>query len=107
MTSQSMIVGTINGVSKKDFDRLKKELTKRFDEVGWKNDVLLIKSERNHEAVKGVFTKIAACVHPGQFGTLLYVGHGNVACFYFGHKKYVGRRYKEPTPPDWWEPQEE
>ena len=106
MNSQSMIVGAINGISKKAFDGLKKELTERFDEVGWNNDVLAIKSARDHKAVKGIFTKIAACVQEGKSGSLLYVGHGNVACFYFGHKKYVGKKYREPAPPDWWEPQE-
>ncbi len=107
MNSHSIIFGSINGILEKDFDRLKKELAGRFDEVGWKNNVLVIKSARDHNEVKGIFAKISACVQKGQFGTLLYVGHGNVACFYFGHKKYVGRKYREPAPPDWWEPRDE
>lgn len=104
MTSQSMIIGTIEGVSKRDFNRLKQTLQSRFDEVGWSNDMLVVRSSRDHGQLKDVFTMIADTVKKGKFGSLLYVGHGNVACFYFGHKKYVGRKYKEPRPPGWWKP---
>ena len=104
MATQSMIVGTIDGISKKDFDRLKEELRRCFDEVGWKNGALVIRSSRDHDSVKDVFSRISNAVQPGKFGTLLYVGHGNVACFYFGSRQYVGKRFKEPTPPDWWQP---
>ena len=104
MAAYSMIVGTIDGISRKDFDRLKEDLRRYFDEVGWNNGALAIKSSRDHDTVKDIFAKIATCVQPGKFGSLLYVGHGNVACFYFGHQQYVGRRFKEPTPPDWWQP---
>jgi len=103
-TSRSMIFGTIDGISKKNFGRLQKELNRRFDEVRWKNGALVIQSSRDHGQLKDIFTKITASIEPERFGTLLYVGHGNIVCFYFKQKEYVGRRYKEPTPPDWWKP---
>ena len=104
MTSQSMIVGTIDGIRRNDFERLKGPLRRCFEEVGWKDGALVIKSSRDHDSVKEIFAQIADCVQPDKFGSLLYVGHGNVACFFFGHKRYVGRRFKEPAPPDWWQP---
>lgn len=104
MASQSMILGTIEGISRNDFNAMKTDLRRHFDEVGWKDGALVIKSARDHEPVKSIFARIAGSIAPGKFGTLLYVGHGNVACFYFGHGKYVGRRYREPKPPDWWQP---
>jgi len=99
-----MILGTIEGISEQDFQRLKAELCRYFDEVRWKDESLVIKSWRDHGSVKPIFTRIAESIRPGRFGTLLYVGHGNVACFYFGSNRYVGRRFREPTPPDWWTP---
>lgn len=102
MASQSMILGSIEGVVKKDFDRLKTKLKGRFDEVGWKNNVLSIKSSREHGQLKTLFTELSQCIQKGKFGSLLYVGHGNVACFYFGHQQYVGKKFKQPVPPEWW-----
>jgi len=99
-----MLLGSIDGIKKIDFERLKRSLDACFDEVQWKDNRLTIKSSREHPPVKEIFSKIAASVQPGCFGSLLYVGHGNIACFYFGHKQYVGRRFKEPTPPEWWLP---
>lgn len=104
MTTISMIFGTIEGIPRQDYDRLKDTLRRHFDEVGWKDGSLVIKSFREHGPVKEIFAKIAACVQSDSFGTLLYVGHGNVACFYFGHNRYLGRRFKEPPPPEWWQP---
>jgi len=102
MATQSIILGTINGISKKDYNTLKKELQERFENVGWKDNTLIIKSEKKHDRFKGIATKIADCITEGKFGSLLYVGYDRVVCIYFGHKKFVGKQYGEPEPPDWW-----
>jgi hypothetical protein len=102
MASQSMILGSIEGIGKQDFNRLQGKLRRCFDEVGWKDGVLSINSSREHERLKEIFVDLSQCIQKGQFGSLLYVGHGNVACFYFGHQKYVGKRFRQPAPPDWW-----
>lgn len=102
MESQSIILGTINGISKKDFDILKKDLQRNFDTVAWKDDAILIKSERRHLRMKSIFTRISEFISQGKYGSLLYVGNEKVACIYLGHKKFEGRRFKEPAPPDWW-----
>ena len=94
----------IQGISGDDFEELQKELRQRFDSVSWNNGSLTILSVRDHGRLKDLFAKLAACVKPGHYGSLLYVGHGNVACFYFGSGRYLGKRYKEPVPPDWWRP---
>ena len=72
MANQSMIFGSIEGILKKDFERLKNDLNKYFDEVGWKENALIIKSSRNHGGLNQVFKKIADCV---QEGKAPYRGH--------------------------------
>ena len=102
MSANSIILGTIDGISKKDFERLKKELKECFQQVGWKDNTLIIKSDRQHHRVKIIATKIADCIQEGKFGSLLYIGNDRVVCIYFGHKQFVGKQYGEPEPPEWW-----
>ncbi len=102
MAAHSLILGTIDGISKKDFDRLKSELKECFDQVAWKDNTLIIKSERQHQRIKTIATRIADCIPDGKFGSLLYIGNDRVACIYFGHKQFVGKQYAEPEPPLWW-----
>jgi hypothetical protein len=102
MTTQSLIFGSIDGISEKDFLRLKPTLNRRFDTAAWKDGSLVIKSMRDHGTLKDVFSQIAERIGENGLGSLLYVGQGNVVCFYFGCRRYVGRRYREPAPPDWW-----
>lgn len=102
MAAHSIILGTIDGILKKDFERLKKELKECFQHVGWKENALIIKSEKQHHRVKIIATKIADCIQDGKFGSLLYIGNDRVVCIYFGHKQFVGKQYGEPEPPEWW-----
>jgi len=107
MTSQSIILGTINGISKRDFDILKKDLEKCFDKVGWKDNAIFIKSEKNHPRMKSIFTRIADYISKNNFGSLLYIGNEKVVCVYFGHKKFEGKTFRQPKTPDWWESDQE
>ena len=107
MESQSIILGTINGISEKDFDILKKDLQDNFDKVAWKDDTISIKSERKHLRMKSICTKISEYISLGSYGSLLYVGNEKVACIYLGHRQYEGRRFKEPPPPEWWDSDQE
>jgi hypothetical protein len=102
MAVQSIIFGTIDGIAKGDFDRLKKELRECFQQVGWKDNTLIIKSEKQHHRIKIIATRIADCIQEGKFGSLLYIGNDRVVCIYFGHKQFVGKQYGEPEPPEWW-----
>jgi len=102
MAAQSIILGTIDGISKKDYERLQKELKDCFQQVGWKDDTLVIKSEKQHHRIKIIATRIADCVQVGKFGSLLYIGNDRVVCIYFGHKQFIGKQYGEPEPPEWW-----
>jgi len=107
MAAHSIILGTIDGILKQDFERLKKELKECFQQVGWKDNSLIIKSEKQHHRIKIIATKIADCIQEGRFGSLLYIGNDRVVCIYFGHKQFVGKQYGEPEPPEWWgQPQE-
>jgi hypothetical protein len=102
MAAYSIILGTIDGIQKKDYERLKKELKDCFQHVAWKDDSLIIKSEKQHHRVKIIATKVADCIQDGKFGSLLYIGNDRVVCIYFGHKQFVGKQYGEPEPPEWW-----
>jgi hypothetical protein len=102
MSSQSMVIGSIDGISEVDFNRLRSELEPCFEKVVWKNNRLTIKSNGAHRDLKKMFQSMADCIQPGHFGSLLYVGRGTVACFYFGHKQVSGKKFIEPEPPAWW-----
>ena len=102
MAAHSIIFGTIDGISKKDFERLKQELEECFQQVRWNDNTLIIKSEKKHRRIKVVATKIADCIAEGKFGSLLYVGNDRVVCIYFGHRQFAGKQYGEPEPPEWW-----
>lgn len=102
MAVQSIILGTISGISEIDYKKLKKDLSQNFEKVAWKNNTLFINSSKKHEHLKEVAAKIADCVAEGEYGSLLFVGNNRVVCIYLGHKRFVGKQYREPIPPEWW-----
>jgi hypothetical protein len=102
MAGRSLIFGSVKGLSQKVFRRMRRTLEERFDSVAWKDDTLIIHSLRQHGRLKPVFGAIAEGVEEGGGGSLLFVGNGQVVCFYFGPGRFVGRRYREPKPPEWW-----
>jgi hypothetical protein len=97
-----MVIGNIDGICEMDFNRLRGELEECFEKVVWKDGRLSIKSTGEHRDLKRLFQALADCILPGCFGSLLYVGKGTVACFYFGHKKVAAKKFIEPEPPAWW-----
>ena len=102
MADQSIILGTIDGIVKRDYEKLKKDLSAYFEKAGWKNDTLYISSSKKHESVKEIATKIANCIAEGKYGSLLFIGNNRVVCIFFGHKRFVAKHYTEPEPPEWW-----
>lgn len=102
MAEQSIILGTIDGISQPDYERLKNDLFDYFDQVGWKNNTLFINSSKKHDSIKGIAKKIANCIEIGKFGSLLFIGNNRVVCIFFGTKRFVAKHYIEPEPPDWW-----
>jgi hypothetical protein len=102
MAEHSIIMGTVEGISRREFLELEAELKAAFDTVQWKDGTVLIRSQRFHDRVRALFQKIADAVEEGRYGSLLYIGNGRVAAIYFGSKKFKAIEYKEPEPPDWW-----
>ena len=102
MGVQSIILGTINGIGRKDFETLEKELRRCFEKIVWKDNVLTIKSTKAHAHLNPLFHRIAAHISKGEVGSLLDVADGRVACIYFAHKQVAARLYREPLPPAWW-----
>lgn len=102
MAEQSIIVGTIDGIVRRDYEKLKKDLTAYFEKASWKDDTLYISSAKKHESVKEIATKIANCIAEGRYGSLLFIGNNRVVCIYFGHQRFVAKHYIEPEPPEWW-----
>ena len=102
MAVQSIIVGSINGISKIDYDKIKADLLKSFEKVVWKDNTLSIQSSKKHHRLKDMAAKIADRIAENGYGSLLFIGNSRVVCIYFGHKRFVSRPYKEPVPPEWW-----
>lgn len=102
MASTSIIFGSIEGISKADYTRLKSDLQKCFDRISWKNDTLIIKSEKRHSNLKSTVAKIADAIADQKYGALIYVGNETVACIYLGPKQFVTKKFIEPEPPPWW-----
>ena len=104
MADHSIIMGTIGGISRRDYLELESELQSTFDTVQWKDEAVVIRSERYHDRVRTVFQKLADAIDPGRYGSLLYIGNGRVACIYFGKGRFKAIEYREPAPPEWWKP---
>jgi len=102
MAVQSIILGSINGISKIDYEKLKADLSKSFEKVVWKNNTLSIQSSKKHHRLKDIAAKIADRICENEYGSLLFIGNNRVVCIYFGHKRFISRPYKEPEPPEWW-----
>ena len=102
MAVQSTILGAINGISKIDYEKLKKDLSRNFEKFAWKDNTLFINSSKKHEHIKDIAGRIADCIPKGEYGSLLFVGNKRVVCIFMGHKRFVGKPYREPTPPKWW-----
>jgi len=102
MALQSIILGTINGISKTDYEKLKRDLNQYFEKSVWMDNTLSINSSKKHGHIKDIAAKIADCISKGEYGSLLFVGNNQVVCIYFGHKRFVGKPYREPSPPEWW-----
>ncbi|MBC8391494.1 MAG: hypothetical protein H8E17_02860 [Deltaproteobacteria bacterium] len=65
MATQSLILGTINGIPKRGYKTLEKDLKASFEYVGWKDKTLYIKSEKKHHRVRLIFQKIADSMQKG------------------------------------------
>ncbi len=102
MADKSIIMGAVEGISRRDFLELESELKAALDTVQWKDGAVVIRSERRHDNVRAVFQKMADAMDEGKFGSLLYIGNGRVAAIYFGSGKFKAIEYAEPTPPQWW-----
>ena len=61
MAVQSTILGSINGISNIDYEKLKKDLARSFEKFAWKNNTLIINSSKKHEHIKDIAAKIADC----------------------------------------------
>lgn len=103
MASKSIIIGSIDGISKTNYTRIKSELQRCFDKISWKNNRLTIKSEKMHTNLKATIHKIAETIADRKFGALMYVGNETVACIYLGTKQVSTRKFIQPSAPDWWE----
>jgi hypothetical protein len=97
-----MVIGSIDGISEVDFNRLRVDLEQCFEQVVWKTNRLVIRSIGAHRDLKKIFQEMAECIQVEHFGSLLYVGKGAVACFYFGHRLVAAKKFIEPEPPAWW-----
>jgi hypothetical protein len=102
MASKSIIMGSIDGISKQNYTAMKSELKECFDKISWKDDRLIIKSEKRHTKLKTIIHRIAANITEQKFGALMYVGNETVACIYVGPKQVVTKKFTEPAPPIWW-----
>jgi hypothetical protein len=102
MTSKSFIFGSIDGISRANFTRIKSELQQCFDKISWKADRLTIKSEKKHRNLKTTVHKIAEIIADDKFGALMYVGNEIVACIYLGPNQVSTRKFIEPAAPLWW-----
>jgi hypothetical protein len=102
MAEHSIIMGTVEGISRRDFLELESDLKAAFDSVRWKEETVVIRSQRYHDRVRVLFQKIADAIGEGRYGSLLYIGNGRVAAIYFARGKFKAIEYREPEPPEWW-----
>ncbi len=108
----SVIQGTINGISKEDFESLKDNMQRYFNNVWWDNDVLHINSSRGepylgtYDTVKMLFSLVADSIIEGKYGKLGFIGligkREIVSIIFFGHKKWELKEFSRPETPEWY-----
>lgn len=108
----SIIRGSIGGISKEDFAKLKEHIQRFFQNVRWDNDVMYINNTRGepylgtYDAIKQLFSKIAGSVPQGKYGKLGFIGlvgkREIIGVIFFGHKKWELREFARPEAPEWY-----
>jgi hypothetical protein len=108
----NVIQGTINGISKEDFESLKDNRQRYFNNVWWDNDVLHINSSRGepylgtYGTIKMLFSRVADSILEGKYGKLGFIGligkREIVGVIFFGHKKWELNEFVRPETPQWY-----
>jgi hypothetical protein len=108
----NVIQGTINGISKEDFESLKDNMQRYFNNVWWDNDVLHINSSRGepylgtYGKIKMLFSRVADSILEGKYGKLGFIGligkREIVGVIFFGHKKWELKEFVRPETPQWY-----
>ncbi len=112
----NIIQGTISGISKKDFEDLKDNMQRNFNNVWWDNDVVHINNNRGepylgtYDTVKILFNRMADSILEGKYGKLGFIGligkREIVSVIFFGHKKWELQEFARPEAPQWYKTEE-
>jgi hypothetical protein len=108
----NVIQGTINGISKEDFESLKDNMQRYFNNVWWDNDVLHINSSQGepylgiYGKIKMIFSRVADSIIEGKYGKLGFIGligkREIVGVIFLGHKKWELNEFVRPETPQWY-----
>ena len=112
----NIIQGAINGISKEDFENLKDNMQRHFNNVWWDNDVVRINSSHGepylgtYDMVKTLFNHMADSILEGKYGKLGFIGligkREIVSIIFFGHKKWELKEFARPEAPQWYKAEE-
>lgn len=108
----NIIQGAISGISKEDFENLKDNMQRYFNNTWWDNDVVHINNTRGepylgtYDTVKILFNRMAESILEGKYGKLGFIGlvgkREIVSVIFFGHKKWEFKEFVRPETPQWY-----
>ena len=112
----NVIQGTISGISKEDFENLKDNMQRYFNNVRWDNDVVHINNSPGeqymgtYDTVTILFNRMADSILEGKYGKLGFIGligkREIVGVIFFGNKKWELKAFTRPEAPQWYKAEE-
>jgi hypothetical protein len=108
----NIIQGSINGISKENFDKLQAETQQYFHRTWWDNDVMYINNSQGkpylgtYSEIEMLFNRIAQNIVESKYGKLGFIGlmgkREIVGVVFFGHKQWELQEFKRPEAPEWY-----
>jgi len=112
----NVMQGTISGISKEDFENLKDNMQRYFNNVRWDNDVVHINNSPGeqymgtYDVVTILFNRMADSILEGKYGKLGFIGligkREIVGVIFFGNKKWELKAFTRPEAPQWYKAEE-
>jgi hypothetical protein len=111
-TKVNIIQGSINGISKENFDKLQAKTRQYFHRTWWDNDVMYINNSQGkpylgtYDEIEMLFNRIAQSIVEGKYGKLGFIGlvgkREIIGVVFFGYKQWELQEFKRPEAPEWY-----
>lgn len=108
----NIIQGSINGITKQNFEKLQAKTRQYFHNTWWDNDVMHINNGQGkpylgtYDEIERLFNRIAESIVEGKYGKLGFIGlvgkREIIGVVFFGHNQWELEEFKRPEAPEWY-----